>query len=137
MILGFTGTSYGMSSAQLDTVFNLFKGFKSLELHHGDCVGADAQAHSLACTLLARIVIHPPSDSRQRAYCDSANLVHLSYPYLIRNKHIVRDGIDGLIATPFEYTELLRSGTWSTIRYARKLKRHIWIVFPDGSIREE
>lgn len=46
-------------------------------------------------------------------------------PYLERNKDIANEGIDGLIAAPSGWVEELRSGTWATVRYARKLKRTI------------
>jgi len=39
-------------------------------------------------------------------------------PYLSRNRAIV-DETEMLIATPAEFTEQQRSGTWSTVRYAR------------------
>jgi hypothetical protein len=54
-------------------------------------------------------------------------------PYLVRNHEIVDDS-QVLIAAPKEFTEQLRSGTWATIRYARKIGRTVRIVFPDGSI---
>jgi len=138
MIIGFTGTSRGMTPPQFDTVFVdlLFK-FKPLELHHGDCEGADKQAHFMAVRLNARIVIHPPDNDKKRAFCSGADVMCLPLPYLVRNREIVKAGIQGLIATPRWFEEELRSGTWATVRYARKIKRHIWIVWPDGTIREE
>jgi hypothetical protein len=137
MIIGFTGTSHGMTVAQFETVRDLLKGFYPLTIHHGDCIGADAQVHSIALALDTSIQIHPPLDSSKRAMCSGANIMHFARPYLERNREIVKAGIQGLIATPFQDHEILRSGTWATVRYARKLKRHIWIVWPDGSIKEE
>ena len=54
-------------------------------------------------------------------------------PYLDRNKDIVLE-TQTLVATPAETTEQLRSGTWSTVRYARKLKRPAVLILPDGTI---
>jgi hypothetical protein len=57
-----------------------------------------------------------------------------SAPPLERNKHIVHN-CGWLIAAPKEDSETLRSGTWATIRYARKLRRPITIVFPNGEVQ--
>ena len=53
--------------------------------------------------------------------------------YLSRNKKIV-EAATYMIAAP-ESEETLRSGTWSTIRYSIKLKKPLYIVMPDGSVR--
>jgi predicted Rossmann fold nucleotide-binding protein DprA/Smf involved in DNA uptake len=57
--------------------------------------------------------------------------------YLKRNRAIV-DGSEILVATPKEEDgEALRSGTWATVRYARKMGRVIYIVRPSGVIEIE
>lgn len=81
------------------------------------------------------VVIHPPKDESKRAF-SIADEVRGAKPYLQRNKDIV-DETDVLIATPKGNEEELRSGVWATIRYARKQKKKIVIIFPDGSIKEE
>ena len=53
--------------------------------------------------------------------------------YLDRNHDIV-DQTDLLIATPKENTEVLRSGTWATIRYAKKINKPTWIIETNGNI---
>jgi hypothetical protein len=105
------------------------------EFHHGDCVGADAEAHDMALALDLEVVIHPPLNSATRAWKNSHH-IHKPKGFLARNRDIVRD-TDVLIATPAEGIEQHRSGTWSTVRFARKVGRDIWIVLPDGQIREE
>lgn len=50
-------------------------------------------------------------------------------PYLERNKHIV-DNCEIMIACPKEVEHTVRSGTWSTIRYAWRVKRKITIIPP-------
>jgi hypothetical protein len=62
--------------------------------------------------------------------------IHRPKGFLTRDQDIVRD-TDVLIAIPAEGVEQHRSGTWATVRFARKLGRDIWIVLPDGQIREE
>ncbi len=137
MKIGFTGTQRGMTKKQLVAFRDLiaarsFDHGDDLEFHHGDCIGADAQAHDIVDTLGHHIVIHPPSDGSKRARCAGDDVTVLDpLPYLIRNKNIV-DATTMLVATPGGI-ETLRSGTWSTVRYARKLGRRIHIIMPDGT----
>jgi hypothetical protein len=129
MRVGFTGTQRGMTNAQLATFRSLVRGWRG-EFHHGDCVGADEQAHAFAAEVGLKTVCHPPINESKRAF--TRNDVTLEpKEYLDRNKDIVRD-TEILVATPGEFEEQLRSGTWSTVRYARRMGRGIWIVPPDG-----
>lgn len=131
MKIGFTGTQVGMTQQQTDEVHRLLRKFRAAEFHHGDCVGADQQAHGEAMVLGVRTVIHPPVIGAKRAYCP-ADETRPPKEYLLRNHDIV-DETQVLIATPKEITEQLRSGTWATIRYAKKMNRRVYIVYPDGS----
>jgi hypothetical protein len=142
MILGFTGTSFGMTQRQAACVDHVFVELLLTELHHGWCVGADAEAHKLARRMQVRIVGHPPTDTKMQASLPLADFADIKMPfaYLTRNRHIVRDGVDGLIAAPKDYvmpTNLRGHGTWTTVGYAREAGRRIWIVTPDGTCREE
>jgi hypothetical protein len=106
------------------------------EFHHGDCIGSDKVAHDVIAELFphTRIIIHPPLIRTKRAFCAG----HEERPirdYLIRNRYIVSE-TDALFATPKEMKEELRSGTWSTVRFARKVGGHVRILYPDGSIEE-
>lgn len=56
-------------------------------------------------------------------------------PNLVRNKDIV-ESTDVLLACP-KGPEELRSGTWSTVRLARKQGKRVVIFWPDGSVTEE
>ncbi|MFI5222689.1 MAG: hypothetical protein ACHQX3_00340 [Nitrospirales bacterium] len=103
------------------------------EFHHGDCIGADAQAHELLRSLLdIRIIGHPPTDASKRAFTDCDEL-RKERPYLDRNRDIVND-IDILIVVPKTHHEERRSGTWATYRYAKSIRREMLVVWPDGSI---
>jgi hypothetical protein len=42
-----------------------------------------------------------------------------------------------MISAPAGISEELRSGTWTTIRYTRKMKIPLSIVWPDGYITHE
>lgn len=132
---GFTGTQQGMTEAQREACQGLLVSLGIKELHHGDCIGADVDMHKLALEKELFVVIHPPEDPKKRAFCrGDVNL--LEKPYLERNHDII-DVCDLLIATPKEEDEQLRSGTWATVRYARKQKKSIYIVFPSGSVKRE
>lgn len=133
--VGFTGTQNGVTQAQEIALRYLFSELKIDWLHHGDCIGADAKAHEIALSLGTFIVIHPPINNVKRAYCKEYTRIMSELPYLVRNKRIV-DFNPILVAAP-SGPEKLRSGTWSTVRYARKRKRNIYIVWPDGSITKE
>jgi len=49
----------------------------------------------------------------------------------VRNHKMV-DSAGVLLATPKEDHEVLRSGTWATIRYAYKKNKQVVLVWPDG-----
>jgi hypothetical protein len=104
-------------------------------LHHGDAIGADADAHDVAVTLGWMAVIHPPINEGWRARKEAAE-ERSPKPYLVCNRDIVEE-TELLIAVPAKATEHLRSGTWSTVRYARCLGRPISIIMPDGTVIRE
>lgn len=130
--IGFTGTQVGMSERQTRELYRLLclaVADGDTEFRHGDCVGADEESHQIAITAgVKRIVIHPPTNTSKRAWCrnwpgpsDYEILVLPGKPYLERNKDIVV-ATTTLIATPKTDLEELRSGTWSTVRFARKMQ---------------
>jgi len=132
-IVSFTGTQDGMTSPQRWRVISLLAETNAREFHHGDCVGADEEASGLAKAEHYKVHVHPASDVAPRKRAHSyADHVHEAKPALKRNTDLATV-CTVLIATPKEYEEVVRSGTWSTIRRAKKLKREIYIVFPDGS----
>jgi hypothetical protein len=132
MILGFTGTSRGMAPRQLKVMRQLLYNINTL--HLGDCIGADTEAYDAALQFGIKLIGHPPCNGCKRAFL-SYDEERAEKSYLDCNHDIVAEGIDGLIATPHGFVEEQRSGTWATIRYARQLKRRIWIVLPDGTKR--
>jgi hypothetical protein len=136
MTLGFTGTRQGMAPRQRKAVAQLFYRLNPSEVHPGDCVGADSEAYDEAVFIGATTVGHPADGARKRAFRDY-DREYAPQPPLARNSDIALAGVDGLIAAPKEFVEVLRSGTWATVRYARKLGRRIWVVRPDGRIIEE
>lgn len=137
--VGFTGTRFSMTDAQEDAFRDELRdyvlGLNPWRFHHGDCIGADAQAHEIVKQAGGITVAHPCDIVTQRAYC-AANVVHPPLPPLTRNRVIVND-TSVLFATPQTGQGLIRSGTWSTIRYARKLERPICIIYRTGEIAWE
>lgn len=127
MIIGFTGTQKGMSAYQMHRVEELLKQYHPECVHHGDCTGADEQFHNIAVKLGIPVVIHPPENDSKRAFCQSGTIL-APKDYIARNHDIV-DAVDNMIATPFEFNEQLRSGTWATIRYARKKNKKIALIY--------
>lgn len=137
--IGFTGARAGMTAAQKLAFLELLPSLRNgeLVLRHGDCVGADADAHDLAASLGSQIIIHPgiASDGVMhfRAWKNGA-AVSFREPklYLERDRDIV-DLSDLVIATPAGPPQV-RSGTWYTIRYARKRRKALYIIEPDGTV---
>lgn len=132
MKVGFTGTQRGMTEEQKQEFRNFISCNTVEEFHHGDCIGADKDAHDIAISLGISIVIHPPLNPVKRAFCSGAIRVLDKKPYLDRNKEIVRD-TDILMATPGEVEEQLRSGTWSTIRFASRQNKALFVIGPFGN----
>ena len=141
--IGFTGTQKGLTKIQnevLEVYLDMlitdavmqseFEGF-----HHGDCEGADYEACMIVAQLTDNIHTHPPLNGSKRAFwVTTGGTVYPAKEYLVRNKDIV-NACTILVVCPETMEEKLRSGTWSTVRYAKKLNKQILIVYPDGSIR--
>src|SRR6185369_15902528 len=101
LVIGFTGTRHGMSQIQKDIVRKLLQDFAG-SFHHGDCVGADAEAHAIAKELNYMIAIHPPINPRWRAFCQG-DFMYPPKDYIPRNHDIVQS-CQYLIATPATMT---------------------------------
>ena len=127
--IGFTGTQAGVSPERIEK-FRAFmadaadKGW--VVFRHGDCIGADAQAHKVARSLKYYIIGHLPEYDGKRAFCHFDE-TWIPKPYMVRNQDIV-DNSQILVALPKDPDhEELRSGTWSTIRKARKAGKKVFI----------
>lgn len=141
--LGFTATQRGLTRDQRMTLGSwvAMRARNISEAHHGDCVGGDDEFDQLLHGATIPTVIHPPTIDAKRAFClrrvGFRPITELDpSPYLVRNHHIVQ-ATQALWAAPGEMTEQLRSGTWATVRYARKLDRPIRFFWPDGTTTTE
>jgi hypothetical protein len=83
-----------------------------------------------------RIICHPgviannPTDTRFRAFTDFNDEVRASKPFIARDHDIV-DETDEMVATPLTREEQVQSGTWTTVRYAKKKKKPVNIINPE------
>lgn len=127
MKIGFTGTRKGMSALQLKEVeewlHNAAADFH-LSVHHGICIGADVEFHSIVRKLFGPWpIIHgwPSTLSGMTGEWAANNCDKLHEPMapLLRNLKIV-ESVDILLAAPFEMEEQRRGGTWSTIRAVKR-----------------
>jgi hypothetical protein len=136
---GFTGSQIRPGPRQCAALGGVLGGLGHdgfIWMHNGDCVGSDDFAGRLwKETFGHRIHLHPPIISTKRAFlpCD---LDEIPKDYRERNQDIV-NASELLVATPKEMHEELRSGTWMTIRMARRRGIPRTIVWPDGSITVE
>ncbi len=131
MKLGMTGNRFGLSNESKKVFLEFLNNNEIQEVHHGDCLGADKDFHDICNNKNIKIIIHPPNDDKMRAFCKSDNILQTK-KFLDRNHDIVNN-TDMLIAFPSTKEEILRSGTWATIRYAKKKNKNIFIIFPDGT----
>lgn len=136
--IGFTGSRKGMSGQQIIALEQLLTVFlyaakwvnhwneethTELMFHHGAGPGddgnmsADEEAARVAESLGLKVQAHPPLSDTAAAM-------------LARDKKIAITA-EVLIAAPMHDKEVLRSGTWSTIRYARTAGKPI-IQLPRG-----
>jgi hypothetical protein len=161
MILGFTGTRQGLTPAQRAALPGVLAVLPERVLH-GGAEGADEEFHLFICECqvklqkftdaycgivlprLCQIEIYVAEEDRWDFWTKRANegddnlraaYAHIGDP-LGRNR-IIANRCGVLFACPAEATEQLRSGTWSTVRYARKAGKPITIITPSGDVVEE
>jgi len=134
MHLAITGTRKGLTETQ----FNVIKQFITEDntvthFHEGDCIGVDQQVTLMFQNLRPEVTVicHPPERVRTRAFgeCDE---IKPARGYLQRDQDMVNDSIY-LWVCP-DGPEIIRSGTWTTVRYARKKGIPITIIMPNGIV---
>jgi len=137
--VGFTGTQHGMTPAQSVAVASFLTTWRDdfrdaqQELHflYGMCVGADDQAAMIAGNL--GFTLHGyPGDNPSKYGHVVPHFRHAPMENLRRNAVIVSQ-CSALLATPRETAMIRRSGTWATVRAARKAAVPVWLIWPDGA----
>jgi hypothetical protein len=136
--VGFTGSREGMSDRQAEAVAALLGRWEVESAHHGCCVGADTEFAAIASRNGCHVVGYPSNlvGLTSKAAVLLCHELRPPKPPLYRNWDIV-NATDVLIATPRTAAEELRSGTWATVRYARKVGRPVHVVMPDGTLLSE
>jgi hypothetical protein len=134
-VIGFTGTRGNLTAYQISFIVDVLRYQQPEEVHHGDCVGADSLFHALceASEYVKRIVIHPPTDDKHRAFCKGAKVQLLDPLSYIARNHAIVDAAEVMLAAPSTDNEELRSGTWATVRYSLKKKRKTMLLQPNGT----
>ena len=132
--IGVTATRAGLSEAQARkarwALEQLRDRHGATTLHHGDCVGGDADVAEVARELGYRLVSHPCDLDAYRAFVPSDEELPERDP--IERNHDIVDASGYLLGFSPADHEIRRSGTWQTIRYARRLGRPRWVVGPSG-----
>src|SRR5262245_47960724 len=140
MNIGFTGTRTGMTAAQWLTFKDLYDGLAwwsstPITFLHGGAIGADQQAASYVAELdRDRLECFPAIGTTYRPVYKET--IHPMMDPLDRNRMIVNQSTI-LIATPGQAVDQVRSGTWRTVRYARRLRLPIAVIQPDGFVAWE
>ena len=144
MILGFTGTRKGMTRQQENAVAEYLQRNTVIKHLNGACAGADREMFWLVINRCEQAeVTLLPGDLDQwywarwvSSICKQHKVTVAKWQtYQTRNRKIV-NGSNKLLATPKENHEIARSGTWSTVRIARKAGLVPVIVWPNGNITE-
>ena len=140
--IGFSGTRCGMTLLQRRAVYRVFRWYRdhrnAITVHHGSCVGADAEAHDIARMLGLAVALHPgvsaDGSSPLRAECAMLEGERVWRPasYGVRNQAITAcTGV--LVAATGDGTE--DRGTSHAISCAVKLERPVVIVSADGRLQ--
>jgi predicted Rossmann fold nucleotide-binding protein DprA/Smf involved in DNA uptake len=143
MIIGFTGTRQGVTRIQAAKLFSVLRNLSDEEftILHGGAKGADTVCDGYAYTqTFGNIEVYPCTNERYLYWVEKGDgkirAVHSVRKPLDRNR-IIAHRCDTLIATPETIEEQVRSGTWSTIRYARIYNKPIILIHHDGSTQRE
>jgi len=135
--IGITGTQHGPTVQQFAAAFAWVDRFRKRTdwLNHGDCIGVDADFAKWWANMGGQLRAFPPVVRDKRAWVPS-DITEPAEPYLVRNRLIV-DASSCMVAMPREEVEQERGGTWSTVRYARRVGVPCLLVLPSGVIVKE
>lgn len=131
--IGFTGNRYGLNQSQIEEIKKIIESHDNIIVSHGDCVGSDTEFHNICVSYKEQfnknisIHIYPSFNPVMRAF-NKGDVIMKEKQYLQRNLDIINNS-DMLIACPVDKNvEEMRSGTWVTIRHAKKQGMTIHIL---------
>lgn len=131
--LGFTGTRRRITAFQRALLLSLLTGARPLNAHYGDCrTGADCELFTMCRALRIWVISHPSDMDHMRGFAPAGE-IREPKPPLERNRDIVAES-DYLVALPFQEAEILRSGTWATVRHARGEGKTVVLLYPSGRV---
>jgi hypothetical protein len=136
MKISVTATRIGLTTKQSKAAVMLLRKLKPDILIHGAANGGDSELHDLAKLMGINVEVYPAvgvaSNVNNLHYVDG-DVIHFPAAPLVRNKTMI-DAASITLAFPGEMYEVLRSGTWASIRYARSKGTTLYIIYPNGII---
>lgn len=136
LTIGFTGTQNGMTDKQIEECYlflveaTRIYNTNQLMVVHGACVGADHQFDSIAKEFNIVRGYYPSNIQRKQAKLESGAMALGMPDTPLQRNHLIVAASQIILAAPKESSEVLRSGTWATIRYARKSNKLLKIFEP-------
>ncbi len=140
----FTGTQKGTTEPQHESLEAVLEGHdpEVTEGVHGLSVGADEEFHFLCRQFGIPLRGHPGDLPDKRASIPASEFAVLlpPEPNLARNHTMISYAVlssekSQLLVCPKRDYEELRSGTWATVRYARRAGLDILYIWPsDGTL---
>jgi len=145
MRVALTATQQGINGRQWTTLYDVLRQLKPALFIHGACLGGDDQGDSMAADLGIPRIAFPSTIGKKRVPDDelkrrtgSLIMIMPAEQPLIRNIKMLKCAkvIEGskLIACPRQRHEIIRSGTWTTVRHGRRIlgTQNVIIISPEG-----
>ena len=128
-----------MTPSQFERVFFALRHYQITCGFHGACHGGDREFHGMVHVPMELFPCNEEQHQWALATCAGGkDVIHPIDVDPIRRNHRIVDCCSLLVAAPGTSHEIVRgSGTWATIRYARKELRPLVICFPNGTIKKE
>lgn len=138
---GLTATRAGLTGYQktnLNVAFHWLSGnpkTANFKLLNGCAIGGDEEASLLlpSWRCVGFPARHKDSSEKARRHCGE---LRAEAPPLTRNGHILAES-HTLFGCPQGEAEELRSGTWATVRAARRMDLPLVLFLPSGQVRFE
>lgn len=134
--IGVSGTRKGWTDAQKDKFQAYCLITQSISiLHHGDCVGVDAQACAFAQSLGIHTISHPPINEDHRAHTEGNAIVLQAQKYMQRNRDIVHS-VEFMLFVPSDSEMRKTGGTWLTYHASDQMKMPLMLIWPNGVVEQ-